>query len=407
MATGDLIKSAQYVKFIRGSETAYNYLKQNNRISEDTLYFIYDKNAPYDTQVGKLYMGSILISDDSLREALTLNIVAEELDDGQILVYNNGAWENQDVSQVISGGSATQVLQVTLQNNQTDVQAIAASNPTGLHTGDLAIITDGNQKRTYVYVDNAWTPLNVSEIINSLQPTSAIPLDARSLFDNLEDAEDAAADAVAPGGEGTYYFGEVITVIEDDVATLYLIQPDGELKEVGVQPIPDNATIELDANDQLKIYNFNEEYYAWDTEHERYQLTSGFTSGLEPKVVLNGLGQYEIGWYEPNPTTAEGLSAAVGTLQQRVGTIETTVNNLSNNMIQTVDGQYFIISNGELTLNQLETSDINGLDASLSNLNTQVANLNTDVGNLSDLYTDLASTVSDLDDRLTWQEIQD
>ena len=94
MATGDLVKSAQYVKFIRGSETAYNYLKTNNRISEDTLYFIYDKNSPYDTQVGKLYMGSILISDDNLRDTLTLNIITEELDDGQVLVYNDGAWEN-------------------------------------------------------------------------------------------------------------------------------------------------------------------------------------------------------------------------------------------------------------------------------------------------------------------------
>ena len=208
MATGDLVKSAQYVKFIRGSETAYNYLKTNNRISEDTLYFIYDRTSPLDSQVGKLYMGSILISDDSLRETLTLNIVSEELDDGQILVYNDGAWENQDVSNVISGGSTTKVFQITLQANQTDVQALAAGaqNP---HTGDIAIITDDGQKRSYVYDTNAWTALNVNEIINSLQPTSAIPLDARSLFDNLEDAEDAAAEAVEAGEEGTYYFGEV------------------------------------------------------------------------------------------------------------------------------------------------------------------------------------------------------
>lgn len=413
MATGDLIKSAQYVKFIRGSEAAYNYLKTNNRINEDTLYFIYDKNSSLDSQVGKLYMGSTLISDDSLRETLPLNIITEELDDGQILVYNNGAWENQDVSSISGGGTTTHVFQITLQANQTDSQAIAAGaqNP---HTGDIAIITDGNQKRSYVYATNAWVALNITEIVESLSPTSAIPLDARSLFDNLADAEAAAAEAVEAGEEGTYYFGEVLTVIEDNIATLYLIQPNGELKEVGTQPVPDDATIEFDDDDNLRLYNFNEEYYAWDSTNERYQLTPGFIAGLEPKVVLNGLGEYEIGWYQPNPTTAEGLSNAVGTLQQRTTALETTVQNLSSNMIQTVDTTHFNIVNGELQLNSLSTSDISGLDTSLTNLNTQVSNLSstvsgldTRVGNLDSLFTGLSADVADLDDRLTWKELQD
>ena len=46
---------ANYVKFYRGTQTAYNNLLLKN---DDTLYFVYETDA----NTGKLYLGSKLIA---------------------------------------------------------------------------------------------------------------------------------------------------------------------------------------------------------------------------------------------------------------------------------------------------------------------------------------------------------
>ena len=63
---------------------------------------------------------------------------------------------------------------------------------------------------------------------------TAFPLDAKSYFESLESAQAAAQSADAAGSKTTtYYFGQQIAVVESGVATLYIIQPDKTLKEVG------------------------------------------------------------------------------------------------------------------------------------------------------------------------------
>lgn len=78
----------------------------------------------------------------------------------------------------------------------------------------------------------------------SFNPTSAFPLDARSVFDSFEEAEDAAKNAVEVGSSnGTYYFGELIVVVENNTAKLYVIQPDKSLKEISGQETSSNYNI--------------------------------------------------------------------------------------------------------------------------------------------------------------------
>ena len=68
----------------------------------------------------------------------------------------------------------------------------------------------------------------------SFNPTSGFPLDARYTFDSLTAAQEAAASAVPIGSsDGVYFYGENVVVVEDEVATLYLIQPDGTLSALG------------------------------------------------------------------------------------------------------------------------------------------------------------------------------
>ncbi len=86
----------------------------------------------------------------------------------------------------------------------------------------------------------------------SFNPTSAFPLDARCYFESFESAQAAALTAEAAGSSNTvYYFGETLAVLENNVATLYIIQPKdetgvgGELVEVGSKTLGDEKSIKL------------------------------------------------------------------------------------------------------------------------------------------------------------------
>lgn len=84
---------ANYVRFQRGTQEAYNKLKENNRLNDYTLYFIYDKN---DVSIGTLYMGSRLISGGDT------TVIASALKDLTDVVIN-GSGENYFLVQNTEG----------------------------------------------------------------------------------------------------------------------------------------------------------------------------------------------------------------------------------------------------------------------------------------------------------------
>lgn len=224
----------------------------------------------------------------------------------------------------------------------------------------------------------------------AFNPTTAFPLDARSMFGSYGAAEAAAASAKNAGSsESVYYYGQILTVFENDVAKHYSIQGDNTLKEVGATVIGDNKTIVVQ-DSVLSLKDFGTQYYAFhpadtiieansytspsnmpsteqgavegayvqatveggdSTQHwfkytggswsqveeephtqSYYTLTQGWKAGLEPKVVSVEGNQYALAWYEPSTTTVEGLQSIVSGLQtetegltDRVGTLETDV----------------------------------------------------------------------------------
>lgn len=128
-------------------------------------------------------------------------------------------------------------------------------------------------------------------------PQTAFPLDARYYFDSLEAAEAAALSAVAVGSStGTYFYGENVVVVADGSATLYLIQPDKTLKEVGAVPVGDGKSIEI-VDGKIAIKGFG-------TAEVGAQLTIG----------NNG----EVTWVKPDTSTVSGLQAAVATNTQNI-----------------------------------------------------------------------------------------
>lgn len=78
--------TASYVKFIKGTTKAWENLPVENR-DGDCLYFISDK----DSTVGTLYLGNKRVGGGVSSLADVADIVADNVQDGQVLTYDSAA----------------------------------------------------------------------------------------------------------------------------------------------------------------------------------------------------------------------------------------------------------------------------------------------------------------------------
>ena len=170
----------------------------------------------------------------------------------------------------------------------------------------------------------------------SFSPSQAFPLDARSYFESYDLAVAAAQTAAEAGTKAAsntvYYIGQTLVVNEGSKATLYIIQPDKSLKEVGAVPVGDGRSIEV-VNGQIKLKGFGSGYYKYNAEVEgKYEFVEGeFKAGLQPQIVAAKEGNgFEIAWYEPNPTTVEGLQSEITALSGSVNALSGKVDSKAN-----------------------------------------------------------------------------
>ena len=128
---------------------------------------------------------------------------------------------------------------------------------------------------------------------------TAFPLDAKSYFESLELATAAAASAQEAGSsETTYYYGQTVAVVESGKATLYVIQPDNTLKEVGGNIVINENAFVKDADGSLNLLGF-----------------ADAVAGAQLVKSADG----KVSWVKPDATTVEGLQTAVSTLQTTIG----------------------------------------------------------------------------------------
>lgn len=121
--------------------------------------------------------------------------------------------------------------------------------------------------------------------------TSALPLDANSYFESLEAAMTAAESAEQAGSSATqYYFGQNIIVVEDNEATLYIIQPDKTLKPVGSGAAAD---VEVDGKSI--------------TSSAGILALKGFSSALTNQQVRVGENG-ELEWFTPDNSAIDGIN---------------------------------------------------------------------------------------------------
>ena len=154
---------------------------------------------------------------------------------------------------------------------------------------------------------------------------TAFPLDAKSYFESYASAVAAAQTADEAGSKkSVYYYGQVVSVVENGTAKLYIIQPDKTLKEAGGEIVINENVFAKDENGGLDLLGF-----------------AAATAGAQ--LVKGSDGR--ISWVAPSGTTVEGLdtrltvveNAINGTgegetrvpgLVEKVGTLETNLANV-------------------------------------------------------------------------------
>ena len=154
------------------------------------------------------------------------------------------------------------------------------------------------------------------------------PLDASSVWYSYDEMKAYAEDA-----KGVAYVGQILALVdENNIAEAYIISDDkGTLKPVGSGVVVDNKTIMIE-EEAIGLKDFGKRFYKYVpevkndegtvTKEAGYELvevseTNPWVAGLEPRVVSED-GQFVLGWFEPNPTTIEGVNNQVSALQTTV-----------------------------------------------------------------------------------------
>ena len=142
------------------------------------------------------------------------------------------------------------------------------------------------------------------------------PLDNSAVWASLDAAKNYAKT------DPTAYVGQIISVVdnENSVVDVYKINDTaGNLVLVGTVTLGDDQSIVKNDDDTLSLYDFGKKYYKFVAAEgdvaAHYEAVEGWKDGLEPKVSGGVLA-----WYEPNPTTVDGLQSSINTLRADVDT---------------------------------------------------------------------------------------
>ena len=156
-----LQNTTSYVKFVRGTVTAWNQLRAASQVYDDTLYFIYESA---DATTGSLYLGTKLIGGTSSGGANSLadltDVIVSEISNKDILIYNRGSWVNGTIEDIIKLNTSTLEIDSTgaitiVGFTQAEVGTIPQKNSSGKITwvapGNLSEITNINNQLQNIY----------------------------------------------------------------------------------------------------------------------------------------------------------------------------------------------------------------------------------------------------------------
>ena len=243
------------------------------------------------------------------------------------------------------------------------------------------------------------------DVAVSIKRGNPLPLDKDSVVHGIAELNAIAAGAVS-------YPGQIIAVIEDAVyegegeeqvlvkaesTTLYYLDHNKEPKEVGKVPVGDELSIDV-VDEKISLHDFGKAFYKYNTETKEYSRVevsseNPWKAGLEPKVATVD-SKLVLAWYEPNPTTIDGVNAQVAAIQgtvadlvESVGTPgdETTESTGLYKEIDTVEGEVESVKGDVADIQEAlnGTEEVDGLIDKVASIEEELPNK----ANAADVYT--------------------
>lgn len=375
---------ASFVKFLRGSETAYKRLAVKDN---DTLYFIY-KNA--DDTTGSLYLGSKLISGPNgigatvLSELSDVSINPTLMRDGMILQYNGstneGTWNPVSLQTAIENAHVAinpSVSSGEIEPGESKEDAISRLVPDPKE-GDIILLDN----LSYIYDSSDWKPLsaatNLEDRVEQLEDTLGTPATsetpATGLFAKVGDLEHELEDY--------YTKAEVDTAIINANHLTY--RPVTSLTDIDVNDAANQNTLFLVPITSEPLD---------DNQYEEYLLVQN---------KLERIGKFDIALDDYVKTGDSRLltDEQIDKLNRLVIGEDGTAQ-VSDCLIKSVDANTFSVNNaGMLSLTNVPANAIN--------LNQYA--LKSSVGDLSKLVhqsSNLVDEINLLSDILIWHPIEE
>lgn len=244
-------------------------------------------------------------------------------------------------------------------------------------------------------IDNKYKSMGLPMNIKRGNPW---PLDASSVWYSYDEMKAYAEDL-----EGVAYVGQVLALVDEanNTAEAYIIADKaGRLEPIGSGSLVDNKTIEIDSeSESLMLKDFGKRFYKYIPESKdeegnvlieaAYQLVTvdavnPWKAGLEPRVVLED-GVLVLGWYEPNPTTIEGVNNQVSSLQTTVVDLQNSVADLTEAVETTIPEELNKKANAADVFTKVETlSEIANAVSAADHLQRKIVTSYTDIQNFID-----------------------
>lgn len=142
----------------------------------------------------------------------------------------------------------------------------------------------------------------------SIKRGNPLPIDADSVFESKAKADTYAASVLA-------YPGQVLAVVEEAATTIYYIDQNMALQEVGKIPVGDGKSIAVAADGTISLLGLAEA-----------------AEGAQPVKQADGT----IKWIKPDTTTVEGLSTTVAGHTEKITALENTVGDSTKGLVKDV-----------------------------------------------------------------------
>ena len=223
------------------------------------------------------------------------------------------------------------------------------------------------------------------DVAVSIKRGNPLPLDADSIFESYAALEAYADDVLA-------YPGQVVAVVNADSTGIYYLDQEKAIKPVGVIPAGDKLSVDMDDNDVISLHNFGKVFYKYVAEngdvaahYEKVEVSdeNPWTAGLEPRVVTED-GKLVLGWYEPNPTTIDGVNDQVTAVQGTVSDLVDSVGAPSTENSEAT-GLYKEVEDVQVDVEELVDAVGSSDDALTDDVQTLWAHVNDHTGRLEEL----------------------